>query len=148
MEVPVNKFLYVKKVSSAVSRVSVDICVTFSPFYLKAGSITMDWLNDAISDSDTDESLDLDDSDGQGFIAGSLLEESSSMDEIDRDGLPSFLRGESEEARERLKSVLRSSKCGLIVTDALEPENPIIYVNTTFEYMSGYSAEEILGRNW
>nr|AML79454.1 putative LOV domain-containing protein [Lindsaea microphylla] len=43
--------------------------------------------------------------------------------------------------------LLHSSPCGLIVTDALEPDQPIIYVNTVFEFVTGYKAEEILGRN-
>lgn len=48
----------------------------------------------------------------------------------------------------RLEVLLHSSPCGLIVTDALEPDQPIIYVNTVFEFITGYKAEEILGRNW
>eukprot|EP00250_Pteridium_aquilinum_P022668 c25529_g1_i1 orf=396-2288(+) len=47
----------------------------------------------------------------------------------------------------RLEMLLQSSPCGLIVTDALEPDFPIIYVNTVFEFITGYQAEEILGRN-
>ncbi|KAE8821676.1 adagio-like protein 1 [Hordeum vulgare] len=37
---------------------------------------------------------------------------------------------------------------GLVVTDALEPDCPIIYVNRGFEDATGYRAEEVLGRNW
>ncbi|KAJ1698269.1 hypothetical protein LUZ63_006781 [Rhynchospora breviuscula] len=37
--------------------------------------------------------------------------------------------------------------CGFIVTDALEPDFPIIYVNRGFEEATGYRAEEVLGRN-
>lgn len=37
---------------------------------------------------------------------------------------------------------------GLVVTDALEPDCPIIYVNRGFEDATGYHAEEVLGRNW
>ncbi|KAI5070399.1 hypothetical protein GOP47_0014742 [Adiantum capillus-veneris] len=47
----------------------------------------------------------------------------------------------------RLEMLLQSSPCGLIVSDALEPDHPIIYVNTVFEFITGYRAEEILGRN-
>ncbi|KAM0825994.1 hypothetical protein ACQ4PT_069175 [Festuca glaucescens] len=36
---------------------------------------------------------------------------------------------------------------GLVVTDALEPDCPIIYVNRGFEEATGYRAEEVLGRN-
>ncbi|XXG58225.1 hypothetical protein AAC387_Pa04g0587 [Persea americana] len=44
-------------------------------------------------------------------------------------------------------SLLQSAACGFVVTDALEPDNPIIYVNTGFELVTGYRAEEVLGRN-
>lgn len=45
-------------------------------------------------------------------------------------------------------SLLHPAPCGFVVTDALEPENPIIYVNSVFEMVTGYLAEEVLGRNW
>lgn len=44
-------------------------------------------------------------------------------------------------------SLLQSTPCGFVVTDALEPDHPIIYVNTGFELVTGYRAEEVLGRN-
>nr|AML76984.1 putative LOV domain-containing protein [Eschscholzia californica] len=44
-------------------------------------------------------------------------------------------------------SLLQSAPCGLVVTDSLEPDHPIIYVNTGFEMVTGYRAEEVLGRN-
>nr|AML79278.1 putative LOV domain-containing protein [Exocarpos cupressiformis] len=34
-----------------------------------------------------------------------------------------------------------------VVSDALEPDFPIIYVNTVFEIFTGYRADEVLGRN-
>ncbi|CAN6247181.1 unnamed protein product [Urochloa humidicola] len=37
--------------------------------------------------------------------------------------------------------------CGMVVSDALEPDLPIIYVNRGFEDATGYRAEEVLGRN-
>ncbi|KAK1315846.1 Adagio protein 1 [Acorus calamus] len=44
-------------------------------------------------------------------------------------------------------SFIHSTPCGFVVTDALEPDHPIIYVNTGFEMVTGYRAEEVLGRN-
>ncbi|KAL4564318.1 hypothetical protein LXL04_028378 [Taraxacum kok-saghyz] len=44
-------------------------------------------------------------------------------------------------------SLLQPAPCGFVVTDALEPDNPIIYVNSVFEIITGYRAEEVLGRN-
>ncbi|KAH7404420.1 hypothetical protein KP509_15G024900 [Ceratopteris richardii] len=46
-----------------------------------------------------------------------------------------------------LEMLLHSNPCGLIVTDALELDQPIIYANTIFVFITGYKAEEILGRN-
>ncbi|KAH7414629.1 hypothetical protein KP509_14G002300 [Ceratopteris richardii] len=40
-----------------------------------------------------------------------------------------------------------TNPCSLVVTDALDPEQPIIYVNAVFEMITGYKAEEVLGRN-
>nr|AML78379.1 putative LOV domain-containing protein [Phoradendron leucarpum] len=34
-----------------------------------------------------------------------------------------------------------------VVSDALEPDFPLIYVNTVFEIFTGYRADEVLGRN-
>ena len=36
---------------------------------------------------------------------------------------------------------------GVVISDALRPDMPIIYVNAMFERMSGYSAAEVVGRN-
>nr|AML77290.1 putative LOV domain-containing protein [Acmopyle pancheri] len=42
---------------------------------------------------------------------------------------------------------LQPNPCGIVVTDALEADHPLIYVNYVFEVVTGYKAEEILGRN-
>lgn len=47
-----------------------------------------------------------------------------------------------------MESLLQTAPCGFVVTDALEPDHPIIYVNAVFEVVTGYRAEEVLGRNW
>lgn len=47
-----------------------------------------------------------------------------------------------------VENLLQTAPCGFVVTDALEPDHPIIYVNTVFETVTGYRAEEVLGRNW
>jgi len=36
---------------------------------------------------------------------------------------------------------------GIAITDARLPDNPLIYVNAGFERLTGYSAEEVMGRN-
>jgi two-component system cell cycle response regulator len=40
-----------------------------------------------------------------------------------------------------------SSPEGVVLVDALNPEQPVIYVNHAFEILTGYSAAELLGRN-
>nr|AML76624.1 putative LOV domain-containing protein [Ochna serrulata] len=40
-----------------------------------------------------------------------------------------------------------STATSIVVSDALEPDFPIIYVNKVFEFFTGYLAHEILGRN-
>ncbi|KAJ0984210.1 hypothetical protein J5N97_002566 [Dioscorea zingiberensis] len=44
-------------------------------------------------------------------------------------------------------AIRSSAPCGLVVSDVMEPDHPIIYVNTGFESATGYRAEEVLGRN-
>jgi PAS domain S-box-containing protein len=40
-----------------------------------------------------------------------------------------------------------SSLTAMVITDATKPENPIIYANPGFLQMTGYSAEEFIGKN-
>lgn len=46
-----------------------------------------------------------------------------------------------------LVNVLEATNTGVVITDNLLPDNPIIYCNPAFEELSGYSREEIIGRN-
>ncbi len=43
--------------------------------------------------------------------------------------------------------ILESSPNGILITDSQKPDNPITYCNAAFEKMTGYTQEEILGRN-
>lgn len=40
-----------------------------------------------------------------------------------------------------------ASSSSIVITDPTQPDNPIIHVNPAFERITGYSAEEVLGRN-
>ena len=42
---------------------------------------------------------------------------------------------------------MESAQNGIAITDALQTDNPIIYVNKAFEKMTGYSKMDILGKN-
>ncbi len=45
------------------------------------------------------------------------------------------------------KNALVSSSDSILIADAQQPNNPIIYCNAAFEKMTGYSLQEILGKN-
>lgn len=42
---------------------------------------------------------------------------------------------------------IEESTSAVIITDATLPDNPIIYVNPSFEYITGYKSNEVIGRN-
>jgi len=46
-----------------------------------------------------------------------------------------------------LESAVNASSNGILISDPHQPDNPIIFVNSGFERVTGYSASEILGRN-
>ncbi|WP_211316450.1 ATP-binding protein [Niabella yanshanensis] len=48
---------------------------------------------------------------------------------------------------ELLFSALNASVSGIIITDNLQPDNPIVYCNSAFEKISGYTRSEIIGHN-
>ena len=53
-------------------------------------------------------------------------------------------------AQERLlllERAVESSMNGIIIADAQAPDLPVIYVNPAFEELTGYRADEVLGRN-
>jgi PAS domain S-box-containing protein len=45
------------------------------------------------------------------------------------------------------RRIFRSVTSGISVADARQPDMPLTYVNPAFEVMTGYSLEEVLGRN-
>jgi diguanylate cyclase (GGDEF)-like protein/PAS domain S-box-containing protein len=46
-----------------------------------------------------------------------------------------------------LYQAIAASSNGITISDPGQPDNPLIYVNRSFELMTGYSAEEVLGSN-
>ena len=51
-----------------------------------------------------------------------------------------------EELRLRDRAITASSN-GIVITDPNQPDNPMIYVNPSFELITGYTAQEAIGRN-
>lgn len=46
-----------------------------------------------------------------------------------------------------LKRGIESSPNGILMSDAQEPDLPIVYVNSAFSHITGYSRDEIIGKN-
>ncbi len=45
------------------------------------------------------------------------------------------------------KEVIEASTTGIIITDSVDEDNPILYANPAFEKLSGYRLDEVRGRN-
>ncbi len=56
-------------------------------------------------------------------------------------------RAQAEEELRVRDRAISSSSNGIIITDAAQPDNPIVYVNPAFERLTGYTFEEATGRN-
>ncbi|HEY3341552.1 MAG TPA: response regulator, partial [Anaerolineae bacterium] len=54
-------------------------------------------------------------------------------------------RGEMQ--RRLMERAIDAATNGIVITDARKPEMPIIYVNPTFERITGYSRADVVGRN-
>ncbi|MET0169789.1 MAG: PAS domain-containing protein [Aliihoeflea sp.] len=44
-------------------------------------------------------------------------------------------------------AAVRATRMPMIVTDPAQPDNPIVFANDAFQKLSGYSREEVVGRN-
>ena len=74
----------------------------------------------------------------------------------DEDGTPLFWQGvmyditEQKRVEEELRlrdRAMTATPNGIVISDPRQPDNPIIYVNPAFERITGYGAEEAIGRN-
>jgi len=88
--------------------------------------------------------------DGQSTPAEMRVSETQGEDEIVyivaslKDISVRKLAEESLRLRER---ALAASSNGILIVDTKQPDNPIIYVNPSFERITGYKAQEVVGRN-
>lgn len=44
-------------------------------------------------------------------------------------------------------AAIRGTRMPMVITDPRRPDNPIVFVNTAFQTLTGYDREEIIGRN-
>ncbi|MFW6359952.1 MAG: PAS domain S-box protein, partial [Chroococcales cyanobacterium] len=56
-------------------------------------------------------------------------------------------RKQAEERLHLLERAIDASSNGIVIADAIQTDNPIIYVNKTFERLTGYQSQEVLGKN-
>ncbi|MDX2097697.1 MAG: EAL domain-containing protein [Leptolyngbyaceae cyanobacterium bins.59] len=62
--------------------------------------------------------------------------------------LTQAMERQRSEARLRvMERVIAASSNGIVITDATQADNPIVYVNPAFEVITGYTASDSLGRN-
>lgn len=45
------------------------------------------------------------------------------------------------------RQIIEASPSGMVLVDALAPDMPLVYVNSAFEEMTGYSRDDTIGRN-
>lgn len=88
----------------------------------------------------------------RGSTTSAEMRVSEAMDEDRRVYVVASLRDVSERKRVEESLQLReraiaASSNGIVITDATQPNNPMIYVNPSFERITGYSAAEVLGRD-
>lgn len=63
---------------------------------------------------------------------------------VTRDVTELKLKGDTLELRDRALAAISQ---GIVIADARAPDLPVIYANSAFETISGYTAADILGRN-
>ncbi|MGB3510893.1 MAG: PAS domain S-box protein [Microcoleaceae cyanobacterium] len=56
-------------------------------------------------------------------------------------------RHANQEHLQLMKRAIDSSNNGIAIADATEPDHPILYINPSFERITGYQADDVMGKN-
>lgn len=56
-------------------------------------------------------------------------------------------KGIGEDSGRFFRAMLHLSSSPILITNARVPDNPIVFVNPAFEHVTGYCADEVVGRN-
>ena len=70
----------------------------------------------------------------------------SAVTESDATATPQDITGHEPDAEEILRAI-DAAPIGISLSDPSLPDNPLVYVNETWEEFTGYETEEVLGRN-
>lgn len=117
----------------------------------RAGERIREWMDRARSGEYVEFELDHTDAVGEPLIVEGIFRPVT-----DEDGrVTSFLisgrdvtdRKQRERELEVRTTAINEAPVGVLMTDPTEADNPIVYVNDAFTNLTGYSREEILGRN-
>ncbi|MBK7564779.1 MAG: EAL domain-containing protein [Propionivibrio sp.] len=80
------------------------------------------------------------------MLAHDALKVSSDGSEVAQDFNPLSSKA-GQRALQLFVRAVESSANGIMITDAIDPKHPIIYVNPAFERITGYPASAVIGRN-
>jgi PAS domain S-box-containing protein len=56
-------------------------------------------------------------------------------------------RKQAEEGLRLMQRAIEAATNGIVISDAQQPDTPILYVNPAFERITGYRRDEVIGRN-
>lgn len=90
----------------------------------------------------------------EGAVRHLELSASPVIDEVGQDARHSIIivrdvtaQRQTEFAIAIRERAMQAAPNGFIITDVMQPDNPVIYVNPAFERITQYAASEIIGRN-
>lgn len=81
------------------------------------------------------------------FSIKPVLDDSGSVALLIPEGRDVTEHKAAEQALKLRDRAVRAINQGIVITDSLSPDDPILYVNPGFEAITGYESSEVIGRN-